>query len=168
VYVRDGSRATIATADGALLKDVQKGVDDYRRKEIFSFRAFSTDRLEFTRDGQTTVFEKVKAQGQTPEKWHRVSPNAGDPDPMRMETLLVKLETLRAASFVDALKGTGLDKPSLAVYAKFEDGKKEERVSFGTPPGEDAYASVPGQPGAAKIAANEFNELMKDLDAVSK
>ncbi len=72
VYARDLSKALVATADGALLKDLQKGVDDYRRKEIFAFRGYSTDRLEFTRDGQTIVFEKVKAQGQTPEKWHRV------------------------------------------------------------------------------------------------
>jgi len=38
---------------------------------------------------QTTVFEKVKGDGQTPEKWHRVMPTAGDP--MGMENLIVKL-----------------------------------------------------------------------------
>ena len=80
VYVRDASKPIDrAPSTAALLKDLQKGADDYRRKEIFAFRGFTTDRLEFTRDGQTIVFEKVKAQGQTPEKWHRVSPNAGDP-----------------------------------------------------------------------------------------
>lgn len=167
VYARDLSKALVATADGALLKDLQKGVDDYRRKEIFAFRGYSTDRLEFTRDGQTIVFEKVKAQGQTPEKWHRVSPNAGDPEAMGMDTLLMKLETLRAASFIDSTAGTGLDKASLTVYAKFEDGKKEERVSF-SKAGADAYASVPGQAGAVKIAATDFDELLKALDAVSK
>lgn len=180
VYVRDASKPTIATAEGGLLKDLQKGPDDYRRKEIFAFRAYSTDRLEFTRDGQTIVFEKVKAQGQASEKWHRVSPNgapgaaaapgtpnAGDPDAMGMENLLVKLESLRAASFVDSAARTGLDKPPLTVYAKFEDGKKEERVSFAKA-GMDAYASVPGQPGAVKMAATDFDDLMKALDAVSK
>ena len=166
VYARDLSKALVATADGALLKDFQKGVDDYRRKEIFAFRGYSTDRLELTRDGQTIVFEKVKAQGQTPEKWHRVSPN-GDPESMAMETLLVKLETLRAASFVDSTAGTGLDKAPLTVYAKFEDGKKEERVSF-SKAGADAYASVPGQAGAVKFAATDFDDVMKALDAVSK
>jgi Domain of unknown function (DUF4340) len=166
VYVRDPSKALVATADGALLKDLQKGIDDYRRKEIFAFRGYNTDRLEFTRDGQTIVFEKVKAQGQTPEKWHRASPN-GDPDAMGMENLVVKLESLRAASFVDSAARTGLDKPALAVYAKFEDGKKEERVSF-SKVGADAYASVPGQAGAVKIATTDFDEMMKALDAVSK
>jgi len=167
VYVRDSSKPLIATADGALLKDLQKGAEDYRRKEIFAFRGYSTDRIEFTRDGQAIVFEKVKAQGQTPEKWHRASPTAGDPDAMGMENLFVKLETLRAASFVGSAARTGLDKPSLTVNAKFEDGKKEERVSFAKA-GTDVYASVPGQPGAVKIATVDFDELMKALDVVSK
>ena len=34
--------------------------------------------------------------------------------------------------------------------------------------GTDVYASVPGQPGAAKIAPADFDEVMKALDAVSK
>jgi hypothetical protein len=167
VYVRDASKPIVATAEGALLKDLQKGADDYRRKEIFAFRAYATDRLEFTREGQTIVFEKVKAQGQTPEKWHRVSPNAGDPDAMGMENLLMKLESLRAMSFVGSAAKTGLDKPSLTVYAKFEDGKKEQRVALAKA-GADGYASVPGQPGPAKFPVADFDELMKALDAVSK
>ena len=167
VYGRDRSKPTIATAVGGLLADLQKSPDDYRRKEIFVFRAYFTDRLEFTRDGQMIVFEKVKAQGQTPEKWHRVSPNAGDPDAMSMGDLLVKLEGLRAASFVDSVARTGLDKPSLTVYAKVEDGGKEDRVSFAKT-GDDVYASVPGQPGAARIATTGFDDIMKALDVVSK
>ena len=167
VYVRDASKPMVATADGGLLKDLQKGPDDYRRKEIFAFRGYATDRLEFTRDGQSIVFDKVKAQGQTPEKWHRVSPNAGDPDAMGMENLLMKLESLRAMSFVDSAAKTGLDKPSLTVYAKFEDGKKEQRVALAKA-GADGYASVPGQPGPGKFSGADFDELMKALDAVSK
>ena len=167
VYVRDASKPTVATAEGALLKDLQKGADDYRRKEIFAFRAYATDRLEFTRDGQTIVFEKVKPQGQTPEKWHRVSPNPGDADAPSMETLFVRLESLRAASFVSSAAGTGLDKPSLTVHAKYDDGKKEQRVTLAKA-GTDAYASVPGQPGPAKFPVADFDELIKALDGVSK
>jgi hypothetical protein len=167
LYARDPSKTLIATTDGALVKDLLKGADDYRRKDIFALRGYSTDRIEFTREGQTIVFEKTKAQGQTPEKWHRASPNAGDPDAMSMENLLMKLESLRAASFVDSPAKTGLDKPSLTVSAKLEDGKKEERVSFGTS-GSDVYAAVPGQAGAAKIASADFDGVIKALDAVSK
>jgi hypothetical protein len=167
VYVRNTSTPIIGTAEGGLLKELEKSPDDYRRREVFAFRSYSTDRLEFTRDGQTIVFEKVKAQDQTPEKWHRVSPNVGDPDAMGMENLLVKLDSVRAESFFTPAKTGGLDQPALTVYAKFEEGKKEERVSFHKA-GADAYALVPGQPGAVKIAVTDFDEMMKALDAVSK
>jgi len=86
---------------------------------------------------------------------------------MGMENLFVKLETLRASSFADSAARTGLDKPSLAVYAKFEEGKKEQRVSFAKA-GADIYASVPGQPGALKIATTDFDEMVKALDVVAK
>ena len=164
VYVREASKPLIATADGGLLKDLQKGADDYRRKEIFAFRGYSTDRLEFTRDGQTIVFEKVKAQGQTPEKWHRVSPNAGDPDAMGMENLLMKLESLRAASFVDSAARTGLDKPSLTVYAKFEDGKKEERVSFANSGHRCLRIGAGPAWRGQRSRRADFDDMMKALD----
>ena len=100
-------------------------------EELFGFSRYSTDRLEFTRDGQTVVLEKVKSQDLTPDKWRRVSPTAGEPDAMNVDDLLTKLEGLRATSFLNSTAGTGLDKPSLTVYAKFENGTKEDRVSFG-------------------------------------
>ncbi len=50
---------------------------------------------------------------------------------------------------------------------KFEDGKKEEKVTFGKVGG-DVYAAVPGQPGAAKVDATDFNEALKQLDELSK
>jgi hypothetical protein len=84
-----------------------------------------------------------------------------------METLFVRLESLRAASFVNSAAGTGLDKPPLTVYAKYEDGKKEQRVTLAKA-GTDAYASVPGQPGPAKFPVADLDELIKALDAVSK
>jgi hypothetical protein len=166
-YARDPSKPLVATVDAALVKDLQKAPEDYRRKEIFAFRGYSTDRLEFTRDGQTTVFEKTKGQDQTPDKWRRVSPNAGEPDAMNMDSLIIKLEGLRADSFAESTAKTGLDKPALRVYAKFEDGKKEERVSFAKS-GNDVYASIPGQPGAAKLGAAAFDDVIKALDLVSK
>ena len=48
-----------------------------------------------------------------------------------MSVLLAKLESLRAMSFADPAAKTGLDMPILTVTAKFDEGKKEERVTFG-------------------------------------
>ena len=50
---------------------------------------------------------------------------------------------------------------------KFDDGKKEERVTFGKV-GNDVFASRPGEPGAAKADATDFNDVIKSLDEISK
>ena len=151
----------------SLLEALQKPAEEYRRKNLFGFSRYSTDRLEFTRDGQTVVLEKVKSQDLTPDKWRRVSPTAGEPDAMNVDDLLTKLEGLRATSFLDSTAGTGLDKPSLTVYAKFENGTKEDRVSFGRAVA-DVHAAIAGQPGAAQVSAAEFDEAIKALDLISK
>jgi hypothetical protein len=173
VYVRDASKPTVMTMESALADELKKGADEYRRKDIFEFRAFNATRLEVTRPGsnaQTVVFEKVKGQGaDAQDKWRRVSPTAGDVDKDKMDGLLSKLANLRASSFTEpsAKTKTGLDAPAMTVFVKFEDGKKEERVSFGKVEN-DAYAARPGEPGAAKIDATDFNEAVKVLDEISK
>ena len=60
-----------------------------------------------------------------------------------------------------------IDKPALVVYAKFEDGKKEERVTFGQS-GSDVYFSRPGEPDAAKADSEKFNDAIKAHDELSK
>jgi uncharacterized protein DUF4340 len=168
IYVRDASKPMVMTAESSLVDDLKKGADEYRRKDLFEFRPFNANRLEITRDGQTVAFEKVKGQGENaPDKWRRVSPTAGDVDKDKFEGMLSRLSNMRAASFVDSTAKTGLDKPAMTVAAKFEDGKKEERVSFGKA-GDDVFASRAGEPGAAKTDAMDFTEVTKTLDELSK
>jgi hypothetical protein len=84
-----------------------------------------------------------------------------------MDTLIAKIENLRAATFVDSTAKTGLDKPELTIYGKFDEGKKEERVSFARQ-GQDVYAAKAGEPGAATVSTAEFDDTLKVLDEVSK
>jgi hypothetical protein len=74
---------------------------------------------------------------------------------------------MRADKFVASTAGTGLDKPAMTVVVKFDDSKKEERVTFGQS-GQDVYAARPGEPGAAKTDAADFNESLRSLDELSK
>lgn len=168
VYARDASKPSVVTVESALLDDLKKSADDYRRKDIFEFRPFNANRLEMTRNGQTVVLERVKGTGENaPDTWKRVSPTAADVDREKSDGLLSKLSNIRAASFVDTTAKTGLDKPALMVTVKFDDGKKEEKVTFGQA-GSDVFVSRPGEPGAAKVDAADFNEAIKSLDELSK
>jgi len=167
VYARDASRPAVMTIDATFADDLKKGADQFRRKDIFEFRAFNANRLEVTRGGQTVVFEKKKGEGDKPDTWRRVTPTAGDVDREKVEGLLSKLANMRAASFTESTAKTGLDAPAMTVLVNFEDGKKEDRVMFGKV-GADVYASRPGEPGAAKLDAADFDEAIKALDELSK
>jgi hypothetical protein len=63
VYARDASKPAVMTMDSTLADDLRKNADEYRRKEVFAFRAFTANRIDITRNGQTVAFEKAKADG---------------------------------------------------------------------------------------------------------
>ena len=168
VYARDLSKPAVMTVESSLADEVKKGADEYRRKDLFEFRAYNATRVEITRSGQTVVFERVKGQGENAQdKWRRVSPNAADADKDKVEGMLSRLSNMRASAFVESTAKTGLDKPAMTVVVKFDDGKKEERVTFGKE-GDTVYASHPGEPGAAKADATDFTEVNKSLDDLAK
>ena len=168
IYARDVSKPVVMTVESALLDDIKKGADDYRRKDLFEFRAYNATRVEITRNGQTVVFERVKGQGDNAQdKWRRVSPSPADLDRDKVDGFLSRLANMRATSFLESTAKTGLDKPIMSITVKFDDGKKEERVACGKE-GDEIYASRPGEPGAAKADATDFNESMKTLDEFSK
>ena len=167
VYARDMSKPLVVTVEKALAEDLKKGLDDFRRKDAFESRAFNATSAEFARGDQKLTFERVKGEADKGDSWKRVSPSAADPDKSKVESLLAGLADIRATAFTDSLAKTGLDKPVLTVLVKFEEGKKEERVSFGRN-GSDAYALIPGQPGAGKIEAEKLDEALKALDELAK
>jgi hypothetical protein len=168
VYARDASKPSVVTVETALLDDMKKSADDYRRKDVFEFRPFNATHLEITRNGQTITLERTKGQGDNaPDKWKRLTPSAADLDKDKSDGLLGKLSNIRASSFVDASAKTGLDKPAMTIVVKFDEGKKEDRATFGQV-GNDVFVSRPGEPGAAKIDTTDFNELMKSLDEIAK
>jgi len=167
VYARDESKPAVVTIESSLIDDLKKGADDYRRKDLFEFRPFNATHIELTRNGQTIVLDRVKGKGDNaPDTWHRASPNPGDVDKDKMDSLLSKLSNMRAASFVDPGTKTGADKPALVVSVKFDEGKKEEKVTFGQS-GSDVFAVRPGEPGAAKADSADFNDVTKSFDEIA-
>ncbi len=168
VYAKDVSRPMVFTVDSTLLDDVKKPADQLRRKDVFEFRAFNATSIQITRGTETLAFEKTTGQGkEAGEKWRESKPAARDIDPSAFDTFLTKLSNQRAQSFVQpgAKTKTGLESPVMVVVVRFDDGRKEERVSFGRV-GADVYAAIAGQPGVAKIDTTEFEDAVKALDGI--
>ena len=142
VYAKDESRPMVFTVEASLLDDLKKPADQLRRKDVFAFRAFNANAVEITRGGATVAFEKVKGGGaDAAEKWRQTKPAAKDVDGTAMDTFLTKLSNLRAQSFVetDGKTKTGLQAPAMTVSVRFDDGRKEDKATFGRE-GADVFA----------------------------
>ena len=166
VYARDLSRPVVFTTDATLLDDLKKDPFQYRQKDLFDARSFNSNRLEIVRAGQTLVFEKTKSknkEGQEEEKWRQVSPQARDVDQTKVEALLSAITGAQAsAAGTDAAKAA-LSKPELTIAIKYEEGKKEDRVTFARSD-KTAFASRASEPGAVTVDSSTIDNIVKALE----
>jgi hypothetical protein len=168
VYVRDGSRPDVFTIDASGAADLDRPVEDYRRHDLFDFRVFNATHVEVIRDGKTLTLERVKSDSEgVADSWKRLSPTAADADREKVESFLAGLADIRATSFVASSARTGLDTPAMTVTAKFDEGRKEDRVTFGKS-GDTVYATRPDSPDAATIDATKFDAAIKAFDELVK
>jgi len=159
VYAKDLSRPMVFTVEKALADELKKSPDDFRIKDLFDARSFNTTRLDITLKGQTLAFQKEK------EAWKQVAPANKAVDNAKMDALLTALTGARATTFADKATATGLDSPELTVAVKYEDGQKQEKVSFARK-GTDVFARREGDASAAKIDASLLDAIEKALGAV--
>ena len=134
------------------MADVAKEVGEYRQKDLIDGRAFNSTRLEVTRGGQTSVFEKTKTknkEGQDEEKWKQSAPTARDLDQTTVDNLISAITAARATSFVDSAAKTGLDKPELVIALTSDGGKRVEKVSLARS-GTDGYGTPRRRGGRCK------------------
>lgn len=163
LYARDLSKRMVVTIDPAVISALKNKADDFRPKDVFEFRSFTATRLEITRGASTVAFEKVTGKDGT-TKWQKLNPPK-DVGTSEIDSALSALSGLSVAGYVDAKTKTGSEAPVAIVTAKFDDGKKEDRVVFGKV-GSDVFAVRSGDDGAAKVDAAKFDEAMKAVDAI--
>jgi hypothetical protein len=163
IHVRDESKSLVVTAPADLFDELEKGPVEYRRKDVFEFRAFNLDRIEITRNAVTLAFERLKGKGKDgADAWQNAATKKAV-DAAKFESFLTKLSGTRAQSFADATTKTGLDVPVATVKATFDEGKKSEDVTIGRV-GAEVFAGRSNEPGAAKLDATDFDETLKALD----
>lgn len=167
VWGRDPAKAAVFSINSGVAMELQKKVDDFRRKELFDFRPFNTTRFEITRGKDVRAFERVKGTGENAvDTWKQVAPAAKTVDSSNLEGALLDFSNLRADSFVAASgAATGHNNPAAVIVVKFDDGKKEERVVIGTT-GSGVFATRTDQPGALKVEAGRYEDALKKLDAL--
>lgn len=170
VFARALPRADVFTIDASLLDDIRKEPSEYRQKDLFDARGFNATRLEITRAGQTTAYEKTRVKnkdGVDEDKWRQAAPAVRDVDSARVEALLAALAAARAVSFVDSAAKTGLETPEVAVTIQFgpDNEKKNERVSFARS-GADGFAARAGDPAVARVEPAAIDAIIKALEDI--
>lgn len=165
IHAKLDGRPETFTVDATLLDAVSKDPAEFRQKDLFDARAFNTQRVEVTHGGQTRAFEKqrVITDGKAEEKWRKVAPAEGDVDGASVDSLLFAATGARAESFVSGAEATPPATPELIIGLRFDEGKREERVTFWRG-GDRAYASRSDVPGAARIGVTTLDDIVKAFE----
>jgi hypothetical protein len=181
IYARDLARPLMVfTVEPAFLTGLQHKPDDLRVKDVFEFRSFSAQSVDFTWNGQTYSFGKEKAPAKTPtptpgaspsptpalpetpaDVWKLKKPTAKDVDQTKVTDLLSGFSNLRADKFADKALPTGSE---LVVVAKFGDAAspKEEKITF-RKTGDVVHAIRQGDSGAAIVSTADFDKVLGQL-----
>ncbi|MGE3179718.1 MAG: DUF4340 domain-containing protein [Vicinamibacterales bacterium] len=167
VYARERANPRVVTVEKSVADSLKNGTDAWREKNIFAFRPFSTTRVEVAWSGKTMVLEKTAAEGDKPEAWKRTAPTAAELDKTKVDELLNNVSEMRATSFRPGTGETGLNAPALTFSVTFDDGKQEEKVSFGRV-GDTVYTSRADDPGVATIDLEPFTRALATLDELAK
>jgi hypothetical protein len=168
VYARDASRPVVFTVDGSVLEELKKDPFEYRQKDLFDARSFNSTRVDIARAGQTYTFEKTKTknkEGQEEEKWRQLAPQARDVDQSKVESLISAITGARATGLATPTTKTGLDKPELSVTIKYDEGRKEDRVTFSRS-GSAAYAARAADPSPTTTDAATLDGIVKALEEI--
>jgi hypothetical protein len=167
LWARDPSKPAIFSVSNSLAGELKKTAADLRRKEVFDFRPFNTTRFEIARGTDVRAFERVKGTGEKAvDTWKQVLPSEKTVDSSNLEGALLDFSNLRAEGFVgQAGAATGHTNPAATITVKFDDGKREERVTIGTA-GANSFATRADQPGALRLEAGRFEAAVKKLDAI--
>jgi hypothetical protein len=160
MFAKDASRPMVFVIEPTFATDLDKDVSEFRRKDMFDARSFSTNRIEIKRGSEMFAFEKTKGSDGK-EEWKDAAGKMVDL--MKVEDLITKLSNLRAQSF-EASPNAALKTPTLTVTVRFDESKTET-VNLARA-GSDAFGSRADEPGDAKLEASVVDEVVKALDAL--
>ncbi len=168
LYARDASRPAVFSIDASLMDDLKKDPFEYRQKDLFDARSFNSTRVEVVRAGQSHAFEKIKSKdkdGKEEEKWRQVSPQARDIDQAKVEALLSAITGAQATALAPPTAKATLDKPELTAAIKYDEGRKEDRVTFARS-GTTAFAVRGADNVPVAVATTTIDAIIKALEEI--
>lgn len=156
-HARVGGASLVTVIPGAVVEDLEKGLDNWRAKRLLEIATYQVTGIEIREGDKVRKLARstVKgADGFDEQKWKRTAPDAKDVETKLVDDALFKLGGTEVNSFVDApkaLSSYGLDKPAFRLQLALEKG-------------EPAWLEL-GQQGGAWHARRPGDDALLALDA---
>ena len=167
VWARDPSKPAVFSINNGVAMELQEEGRGLQAEGSVRLPAFQHHAVrDYPRQRRRARSSASRAPARTRSTHgNRSRPPEKTVDSSNLEGALLEFSNLRAESFVDrAGAATGHNNPAAVIVVKFDDGKKEERVTIGTA-GASVFATRADQPGALKIEAGKYEDAIKKLDA---
>ena len=165
IHVRDVSKPQVVTVPADLFDDVEKGPIEYRRKDVFEFRAFNLDRSKSRATGRRRSSSASRARARTARTPGRMPRQKKRWTPRSSKRSSPRWPGTRAQSFADETTKTGLDAPAVTVKATFDGGKKSETVHHRAGRRGCVRRPQPTNLAPPNWMRRNFDETLKALDA---
>jgi hypothetical protein len=128
VYATTSISPKIVAAEGQVLTDIEKKVEDLREKQVVVFSSWEASKVSIRKGDLSLTAAKDKDN-----KWLFEGAAKEEADGSRIETFIRKIETLEAVEFIDSpadLQTYGLAQPQAEVTVWTKDGETEREVQI--------------------------------------
>ena len=129
-YIKPGDKNTVYMVASYAADNLKKTLNDYRDHNFLKTDTVVAQKIQVTRDGKSTVFEKDKSNN-----WNIVEPVSAKADPGKIRDLLNTISSLRVSDFIEdhpALSKYGLSAPRLKVEVWPSDGGEPQGFLLGS------------------------------------
>jgi hypothetical protein len=167
-HAREKGASLVAVIPGAIVADLEKGMDELRAKKLLEVATYDTEGFDVVSGGNTRTFVRSTVkddEGFDQTQWRRTAPDGAELETTTVEDALFKMGGVEIREFIDDpsdLAAYGLDEPTarVTVRAKTESwielgGKDEEH--FARRSGDDAVLALD------PVKANELLEALEGL-----
>jgi hypothetical protein len=163
VFVKVADRPTVYAVGSWVVRDLDKGPNDFRDKTLFAFAKDDAGAIELSRgDGETFVLKRDEAGAWKMENESAV-PTASTVDRLLGDLAALKGYEIAADAPAD-LAAYGLAAPTLTIAVRDKEGKEIGTVLFGSYEIDSAkqYAAMrQGQETVLRVRDYTFNQLNK-------
>jgi hypothetical protein len=164
-YAENSALAPVFTLDTGSVSQFQKGANDFRDKNLFSWDMFDVKTFDVTTPTGHWAFEQQK------DKWKETAPAAKPASTDEVNAFLSAVRNVQASSFPQAQPGQlekfGFNKPSYTFKVTFGAKNQTETVELAQANGK-YYARRESDPLPSEVAQSDVTSINNAFAKISK